>query len=328
MSDFDEEARKRTAALALLGDHGDGGTEEVHETLSQRDGLMTEEEVFGEDDLDRADRAQRQTPDDSLAQKSLIRQGVWGDLQKIAPFARTNPPSVLQGTVGGQQEVTSHPGGIIVNENGQQVARQNKMQVALWSGADAETLPLTVTFGSVSLLSELSNDTDNGAYRPYGIIKFGTRGFSVEAEVDIHRGTQFTVSGSSISLQVAMEPVPVGSVDPPGFMKLTGMVSFWPVTHRTPVTRTRYVDDLVVDANFSVPAFAKNFTVWRNDLGAGLFIELLNANLNTMYSYTIPAGGTLFNTIPLSGDILQVKVTNVGPSPTIAFVRAIFELAF
>ena len=82
MSDFDEEARKRTAALALLGDHGDDGFE--LEAPAPHDGLMSVEEVFGEDDLDRADRAQRQAPDDSLAQKSIIRQGVWGDLAKIA----------------------------------------------------------------------------------------------------------------------------------------------------------------------------------------------------------------------------------------------------
>jgi len=326
MSDFEEEARKRQAALALLGDHGDGSFEEVsHEDtpLSQRDGLMSEEEVFGEDTLDRADRAQRRAPDDSLAQKSLIRQGVWSDLQKIAPFERINPPSVLQGTVGGQQSVL--PG-------------ENK-QVAFWSGVDAETLPVTITFSPVDVLQkvdELTSFSNKG--RPYGIVQFGTRGMLVKAFVDIGRGCQFTVNASEVTLQVACEtlfsPTSVGRP-----FKLAGMLSFYPTTHTAPITRTVVLRNADISVNIGpqiIPPFARGVQVLAAVGGAtvgnspAVRVSFVNANGTLIQAYTYPATvaglpvlPTGFIPIPNGADVINL----FSDAPTSGVV-IIYELAF
>ena len=317
MSDFEEEARKRQAALALLGDHGDDGFEP--EAPSPHDGLMSTEEVFGEDDLDRADRAQRRAPDDSLAQKSVIRQGVWGDLQKIAPFARINPPSVLQGTLGGQQSV--RPGEL--------------RQVAMWGGADAETLPVTVTFAPVDPIPSYTSNPTQGVLRPFGVIRWGTRGFSARAEVDIHRGVQFTLNASEVELLVGLDRQ---FADPGTPFKLGGMLSFYPTTHRPQITRSYYVDSFVAATGFNVdvPNFARGVKLdiipvanitGRIDL---LFEDSVGTGVGG-YSYPATAGGIpQLNTdfIPLSGQVARVFATSVAGSYDTFPLTIIFEMAF
>jgi hypothetical protein len=319
MSDFEEEARKRQAALALLGDHGDDGFES--EAPAPHDGLMSTEEVFGEDDLDRADRAQRQAPDDSLAQKSVIRQGVWGDLQKIAPFARINPPSVLQGTLGGQQAVR-------VGHNA---------QVALWGGVDAETLPVTVTFAPVEQITAFTVPVVTAERRPFGVVKFGTRGFLTEAVVDICRGCQFTVNASEVSLQVGVESIPGVSVN----MLLSGMLSFYPTTHVAPITRTLYFDDISLAAQPSIfiPAYARGVKLATIHPGTPAspdytlrFYDSVGTETSDYIYPAIVVGGPAWPTgfVPIPGDAVAVQVSSttlIPPFDDTTF-RLIFELAF
>ncbi len=98
--------------------------------------------------------------------------------------------SVLRGLLGSQ---------INMNPNLQPAT------VAYWVGNDeSETLPVTVTFGTPQTLNQLQTINRLTA-RPYGIVQFGSRDMLLQAEVDIGRGTQFTVHGSSVTLQVAMD---------------------------------------------------------------------------------------------------------------------------
>jgi hypothetical protein len=317
MSDFEEEARKRQAALALLGDHGDDGYEE--HAPEPHDGLMSVEEVFGEDDLDRADRAQRQAPDDSLAQKSVIRQGVWSDLHKIAPFARINPPSVLQGTLGGQQNVK--PGEL--------------RQVAMWGGVDAETLPVTVTFAPVDPIPQYSSNPTQGVLRPFGVVRWGTRGFSARAEVDIHRGVQFTLNASEVELLVGLDRQ---FADPGTPFRLGGMLSFYPTTHRAAITRSYYIDAFDAAAGFivDVPNFARGvmlnmIPVADTTARIDLLFETSQGTGVGGYSYPATAGGIpQLNTgfIPLSGQVAKVIVSSVGGSGDTFPFDLIFEMAF
>ena len=90
--------------------------------------------VFAADDLEMADEVARNMyAADSLTQKAAFRNLKHETLGKEAPFVRIVPPSVLKGTLGGQQ----------------QVGQGQNAQVALWGGEDAETTAVSVVFAPV-----------------------------------------------------------------------------------------------------------------------------------------------------------------------------------
>jgi len=327
MSDFDEEAAKRSAALALLedDDHAEFEHEAHEQDLAHQAGHLSQGEVFGEDDLDRADRAQRMAPGDSLSQKAMIRQDVWADLKNIAPFARINPPSVLAGTLGGQQTIT-----VLQDLTLAKVQPIPQLPTANWGGPDAETLPVTVTFAPVQ---QVTQQYSQMPILPYGIVQFGTRGFSVKAEVDIATGVQFTINASAVTLQVTLED-PGAFFAPPGSVVATvilaGMLSFYPTTHTTNLTRTKKALAFTgpsVPATFAVPPFSRNVTIFnRNYATVSMVIDFQDVNLNTVYSVPVAAGAPMQIPIPLSSEISNVSVNIAGALNSV--ITAIFGLAF
>lgn len=315
MDDEDEMIARRRASLALLGDEGEqnlddalparrqrGGRDEVihdiEEPLRTVAPQVVEEmsEAFG-DEIDRAESvAQRMRTSDQLAFKAALRDDKWRELREIAPFVRPNPSSILRGTFGGQQEVSSG----------------KTEQVALWQGDDPETLPISVTLAPVEQVVTVTAIGAPPSFRPFGIVQFGTRGFMVKAEVDIGKGCQFTVSASAVSLQVAMDPVARVSgvaVQVPGTMKLTGMLSCYPIERSMVITRTRYVDDPAAQSNFVVPPFAKELTFLRDET-IPVVINFKDALGAVIYSTVMPAGTT--RTTLLSPDIALIDVVAGG----------------
>lgn len=299
MSTLEDEIEERKNALMEL----DSGEEYEDELVGEVDDA--EQEVFGEEDIDRADRMARGTGD-SLAQKSMLRQDKWSDLNEIADFTRIVPASVLQGTIGGQQQVQG-------NAN---------QQLANWAGDDAETVPITVTFAPVQ---QIGTVTTPAGLRPYGIIQFGTRGFSVKAEVDIGTGVQFTVSGSAMTLQAALD---TSDAVKPASMLIAGMLSFYPVVRTAPLYRTKYIDDLSVATDIVVPPFAKNVVIWRETPAAtAITLEFFTSVTggSAIYSYTLAAGAFQLDPVPLAGDITKIRVTRTAGAGALA--RCIFELS-
>lgn len=271
------------------------------------------EGVFAQDDLEMADEVARNMyAADSLTQKAAFRNLKHETLNDQAPFVRIVPPSVLKGTLGGQQ----------------QVAQGQNAQVALWGGEDAETTAVSVVFAPVQ---QIASAPDSGSpydpFFPYGIVQFGTRGFLVKAEVDIGLGVQFTVPASMVSLQVALEPQPAGSVRPVGSMKLAGMLSFLPVTHTPNLTRT--LSGSPVNGNpdvLYIPPFSRNFVLLRDVTASQLSFQVLNSRGAVIYSQDFAAGTAMSQPVVLSTDavalrLLSTNVANVA-------VRAVFGLAF
>jgi hypothetical protein len=235
---------------------------------------------------------------------------------------------VLQGTLGGQQQVT--PG--------------NNAQVAMWGGADAETLPVTVIFAPVQQVNTFFGAPGVNALRPYGIIQFGTRGFLTKAEVDIGRGCQFTVNASQVSLQVGLEgPAPGETPAPNTSMLLSGMLSFYTTTHRPPVTRTIarpfYPDSSTPSEIFFIPPFARGVMLLANTPTSGpafpAFFQLVfySSNQNQLGNYIYAgsvAGAPPWPTgfIPLPNDAVAMTVSYPAAFPTNLPLSLIFELAF
>jgi hypothetical protein len=282
--------------------------EAAEEVVGEAAAQAGEEEVFGgEDELDRAARIMSHS--DQLVAKARIRHEDWKSKDTIANFVRINPTSVLKGVLGNQVQVTS----------GQQIK-----EVCRWAGDDAETVPVTILVAPVQQ-QLFSGPTSTS--RPFAIITWGSKGFSVKAKVDIGQGFQLTLNASSVVVQVGLEastkfPTPISQF-------FTGMLSFYPPTRVLPVTCTVYIDDLVgggvVGQSVLVPAFAKNVIAWREDESKSLTLDFQDSNTHDTYIHTIPANTIMDDPIGLSNDTYSVIVEATGGAQS--SVRLIYGLS-
>lgn len=310
MSDDYRIQRRRDRALLEADDED--------EAVGQEDG----HEIFGEDDLDRANRI-LSSHSDQLVAKSRLRQQDFDDASGVAKYVRIQPPSSLGRALGNQQVVNS----------GQLI------QTVAWTGPDNETVPITVTAWPVAQLAQVGSSTFPGPgpehhWRPYAVAQFGTRGFSVKLEVDIGLGTQFTVSGSSMTLQLGMTPQPgVGGEPnvPTAAMKLAGMISFLPVVRTAPLYRTRWVGDFVLSAALTylipIPAAAKTVSyLGGNYNNAGATLNFLTFDAVTVQYKVVPI--TPMDKIPISDDIIYIVVGDLtgGGAMLDQLARLVFEL--
>jgi hypothetical protein len=263
------------------------------------DFLGSDEEILqaSGDELDFAETIARINPvADQLQHFANMRNLKQAMNNAKAPAVSTNPASVLHGSLGNQVSVTT----------GQRV------QVVNWNGDDSETTDLTVTLFPISRVSDVTQPI---GIRAFGIVQFGTRGSLATVEVDIGKGCQFTVSGSSITVQVALDTI---SVLPPTITDtvfLSGMLSFKPILRTQQITRTLYADLTGSFGTFQVPNFAKSVSLWKEDYTAAILMEFLDSSGATRYKYTIAAGpsvGKLFEPVPLGGDIYQIRLSYVG----------------
>lgn len=281
------------------------------------DGVQTEP-----DELDIADTLRQQMPtSDSLAWLAALKHKKHDQLNEAAPFVRIAPPSVLRGTLG--QTVTCWTGDDLLPN---QLPEQ---QVALWQGEDSESQPITVSLSPVTAVDRRDfTGAIPALFRPYAIIQFGTRGMSVNFVCDIMPGTQFTVCGSNVSVQVGLLAT---AGQPAGSMDLAGMLSFG-ATHRmpVPVTRTLYVPASAGGAAFSaaIPNFAKKVTLFKQVAANNMLVVLVDSQGVSRGGVNIPAG-TTFNTvpIPISGQIASITVIENAAGAYDA-CDLIFELGF
>jgi hypothetical protein len=273
--------------------------------------VAAEEAVFGgEDRLDIADRiAASSYHMDSLAQKVVQRGEEWHRLNQQSPFIRTNPVSVLNGILGNQ----------IILESGQQG------DVANWEGDDAETGPVTVVLGPSN--QTLGPMPQTSPARAYAIVRFGTKGFSTAVEVDVGLGCQFTVNASAVRVTIVMPTALSGHLA--NRIPVTGMLSFRAPLRTTPITRTIYWDDPIIqpnEARILVPPFAKKMTVvtqWTTPYKLTVFDT--TGALARSWGFD-RAASTEFPTVILPGDaaFVAVKAADVLGIQNLKFV---FELA-
>lgn len=234
---------------------------------------------------------------DDFHQRFMEQQAEHGELQQAAPFSRDNPVSVLNGLLGGNASVM--PGQFV--------------EVVNWQGEDAETTSCTVTLGQ-ALYSPAAQVQPQ--LRPFARVQWGTRGFLVEADVDIGTGTQFTIGASSVRVQVSQDQPDSGSVAAP--VALTAMLSFRQVTRGAIPTRTAYLSNATNIPNaasfVTVPLYAKTVAFWRGGPGGQYAFKLhfIDSSGVDVYQYTV-AANAFMTPIEFSGDIVQIAVENTTP---------------
>lgn len=252
---------------------------------------------------------------DDLAAHAIMQGVARNSLAQEAPFTRDNPPTATNALLGGQCTIQ---------------AGQDPVEIARWSGNDAETTNITITLGQFQLASTRQSDFHKPIQaRPYAIVQWGTRGLSMKAFVDAMAGTQFTIGASYVSLSMAMQPLqdyPSNTAVAVPLL-LSGMLSFRTIERQTPLTYTYYNDNFVTSVpNIPVPAFAKTFTLYWDEGGAG-----------TVDISMEDVGNTLVATAKgLSSDAAQAKtilipdnVTKLAPSNIVGVgghVQVIFGL--
>lgn len=290
---------------------------------AQSEAQLTEEDEHvgvvyaGTDRFDIADRIAGSAVEmDSLSRKVLQRNEEWQQLKDLAPFQRTNPVSVLNGILGNQ----------IILDSGEQG------DVANWEGEDAETCPVTVVLGpsnNTLTFSATGANTITPA-RPYAIVRFGTKGFSSTVEVDIGAGCQFTVNASAVRVTLVM-PAALTGLNA-NRIPLTGMLSFNAPLRTTPITRTVYDDQTVVNLGHSatavVPAFAKTLVVRTPNWADTWQLTLFDTAGSPVGTFTKAASShEMENPILLSPDVAYCSVSANGGAGWSGGTRFVFELS-
>ncbi len=244
-----------------------------------------------------------------------------------ASFARTNPVSVLKGMLGNTASLTPSAS----------TGADRSQTVCQWAGDDAETTSVTVTLGTSVFIPVQTNEGAGvvaAPVRSYAIVRFGTQGFLQTLFVDIGQGTQFTISGSQINIDVAVANVsvdPGGNGTPNAFptVPLYGQISFQRITHEAPVTFTKYIDQLAgnntVTAWIAIPPFAKRITVF-NGSNVNFLFQAADSAIATITQAQTVATGALMTTMTLVGDSQFFRIQNKDVAGPDNFM-AVFELA-
>lgn len=318
---------EKRAAIALL--EGEAVDDDfVGDDVVYEEAPVAYEDLVGEgvaaiqeggDEIERASRIMHRTSDQLVA-KAAMRDADKSVATDEAKYVRVQPPSSYGRALGNQQLV----------KTGQLI------DVARWAGPDNETVPITITAAAVTQLGAFFEKVafvSPRFWRPFGVIKWGTRGFMVEAEFDIGTGVEFTINGSSAVLQLGMPDDPRAAGDPADFsvsMQLSGMLSFLPCVRTTPNTRTRFIDNEAGDPGpyiVTVPPFSRSVSVWRLATTQAILVSFLDADGFGLYSMSFASGAFNTDPIPLSDDVVFVEITNTGGG-AIASARLIFNLAF
>lgn len=219
--------------------------------LGQIDNVKQESEYIDEIDAYLRDKAKatREAGGDEFYGRVGMKQERFVELNREAPFARTNPVSILNGILGNAALIAS--------------GETAKMLVN-WQGLDAETTPVAITLAVAAANPDLISTPGGTAtsIKPYGIVQFGTGGFLVSVEVDIAQGCEFSVSGSQIAVSVAMDPQI--NTEAVAQQRVTAMLSFRSINRHSRLTRTRYVPLLTaaaVSGYYVIPVFAQDLIV-------------------------------------------------------------------
>lgn len=234
-------------------------------------------------------------------------------LREIAPWTRHTPPSVMSALLGKQ---------VAVKNDGVRVP------CARWEGENAESQAVTVTVGPIEALVGDLGPT----LIPTAHLRWGTRDFSVSADVDIGQGFQLTLNCSSIYLDLSS---PLVAGDPAATLQMTGMLSFQPCVRTSPMTKTEIftLSNGTTSSRLNIPKFAKRIIGFvREDATQVHSIYLHRYSSGVVWTYVQAAAATgsetkttLPDPIVIPGDIGKYSVRNDGGAGTTC--KIVFELA-
>lgn len=260
---------------------------------------------------------------DDFDQTFQVRQAEHAQTAAAAPFVRTNqPPSATGAILGGNATLQITPPAAV----GGNVADPIQ-EVCAWMGAsDAETTPVTITLSAVGNIVPKSQPAV-APIRSYAIVSVGTRGVLIPIRVDIGTGCQFTVSGSQVRVQVALDAQSLDYTSLNAFPQVifTAMMSFLVTQKQTPVTCTQYINSLNNGANsavFTIPRLAKTLQIATENKGNTFQVGIADSALNDSNVYD---ASSTTPPIVLPGDAAAVQIHNNGPNPS--SLRLIYELS-
>lgn len=278
--------------------------------MPQIEGRLQHEPDDFEEFAQRREEMLQQAGGDELGREILMRQHQTAELNQQANFVRHAPISAVGQQLGSTQNVA--PG--------------ETKQVARWDGVDdSEAQAVTVVLGPVRALPPPQGTGVNTI--PFATILWGNRGTLQQADIDIGRGCQLTVTASSVQVLVGLEDNAAN-----GTLDLTGMISFGTCVRTLPLTRSVYIADLKAgtsNTKIDVPAFAKRVTLMRVNPTVDVSLTLLDYSFSGAYGVDFAATAGGFETLPLNyvdltGDIAHIQVSNNGAADTM--VRLLFEL--
>jgi hypothetical protein len=247
-------------------------------------------------------RAERLEPShvDELSHKGALKQREFDEAKGIAPYVRVNPVSGRKGTLGNIARNVTAAGGVVA--------------VAFWvADSHDEALPVTVNLAPVN--PRVPSNALQGTTlppRPFGIVTFGNRGVTQSVKVDVGRGCQFTVNGSSVAIELGMD-IGVGGPNVPAQMDISGWLSFWSCNQTVPVMSTIYLDNVAAgdSRDVSIPAYAQTLLpVQMSNANGNLTLTFKDTNHTPQYVLTLAAPGAQITPIPITNDIVQVTVAN------------------
>lgn len=287
--------------------------------MSHDDDLL---DPFG-DELDLAETVARENPTaDQLQHFANLRSAKHAKLNEEAPFIRNTPPSILNGSLGNQANV--YLGNVGAGVTGT-LLRGELIQVANWTGDDAETLPITVTLGRVNKTLP-AKGTVYATRAPFAVLQWGTRGSLLSAEIDIALGCQLTLAASMITVQVGVEgfiATPSTAEEP---IILSGMLSVHPIVRTDPITRTIIAVASGGVTSRLIPVFAKSLVIEKTSSGVACTIIFLTEAAGTAGTFLLAAGVQQLTPIEIPNDAIAFTITNDATGFD-ANARAIFNLA-
>jgi hypothetical protein len=283
--------------------------------------------------IEQREQAMAEGGGDDLSREAILLERQRVESAAKSPFVNTNPPSAGTGTLGSSATVTAPVsdvipkiyGGISPQPANNQLVNIVTAQVAEWiSDSDLETRAVTVSFQT----TQQSFFSTPAGLRPFGVVQFGTGTVpGALIYVDICRGAQFTVPGSSVRLFVGLDPVAAGIANQ-NSMLLAGAISFGPTVRAAPIYRTVYLDNWQnTPYSIFVPPFATRVWFFRmNQATVAATIQVQDSNAQPIYAYDLAAGAQMTAPIPLTSDASNILLTRTAGANGQA--RLVFELGF
>ena len=265
-----------------------------------------------------------------LRQADLIQQPTPGTGQTAMPGTgqqvRITPPSAYKAQKGSQ---------VIV------ISNQPALPLIAWTGEEIESQPVTFIIQNLGRFVSTSTAVGQGyfawpsasgvtaQYRPYAIVQFGNGANLTTFNVDIGRGIQMTVCGSSVYVSVALDVngTPATQVA----MSIGGSLAFFACQKNAPIMRTGFVDSLAAAGTQAIviPSFAQTLLPVQMDDGAGTGqarLSFRDVSTGVLYRLDIGSPGAQTTPIPIANDVYDVLITNTGANTTT--YRLPFQLCF
>jgi hypothetical protein len=218
-----------------------------------------------------------------------------------APPTNQNPASATTAILGGQATPT---------------AGQPSLEVARWVGQDSEATNFTITAQPIRPPTVINPPNGNISANAFLIIQWGVRSYTWTIEVDIGTGVELTLTGSFVSVSIAVDP---GFVVTQG-QQITAGISFREGNRTSLLTRTIY-DYTGGAQSVSIPPFAKKVFLVPSSATATISFNFQQPDATVTYTGTIPAA-----TVPPAAIIIPPGSTILNFQPSGGTAQAIFEL--